>query len=211
MPRESQGAFGLRIEGVPGAGLPAVPASWERWTVRRAFGEASGDPRVREWSARIGLRPAGELVVDRRRRLATYVTPEPLADEDVARYLAPLGAVAAVWAGRLALLGGAFLHGGGAWAVLGAAPVEPVVTRDLLVVERGAVLAGPGAGEGVHAIEPLMGFLRRGPRRRELAPAERAAALERALAITTRAHDAAALLALAELPMIEAPDPRHAL
>jgi hypothetical protein len=205
VPGVSQGAYGLRIDGIPGARLRPVPPSWEKWTVRRAFGDPGGDPGIREWTARIGLRTGGELVVDRRRRVATYVTPSPLDDAAMPRYLAPLGAVAAVWAGRLALTGGAFLHGDGAWVVLGGAPPDPVVTRDLVVVDRGAVLAGPDAGEGVQAVEPLMGFFLAGPARRELPPAERAAALEGALAITTRAHNAAALLALAELPMTEGP------
>jgi hypothetical protein len=204
--RRAQGAYGLRFDGVAHELLVEAPQKWERWHVRRAFawGDAPApEPRIGEWRAVLGLRPAGELVIDRRRQTAKYATPEPLGDEALLPYLDPLAAVAAIWAGRLPLAGGAFLDSGGAWAVLGAAADElplPRMATTLLVIDGGTVLAGPG---GIHAEAPLLGFVHarfRGPG--DVPPGQRLAALTHALAIKTRAHDASALVALAELPML---------
>jgi hypothetical protein len=100
----------------------------------------------------------GQLLVDRQRRTALFVTPEPV-DSDVVVHplLAGVGAVFAHWAGRTTLHGGAFLsEGGRTWAIVGPSEAgkstflahlatlgRPVLADDLVVVQGRVAFAGP--------------------------------------------------------------------
>ncbi|MEA2478620.1 MAG: hypothetical protein QOJ07_542 [Thermoleophilaceae bacterium] len=244
------GAYGLRLTGVAGADLIDAPSGWEPWTVERSGSGLGSDEAttIGEWTASVPLRPGGRLELDRRARSATWSTPAPLSDDLLAHpYLAPAAAIAATWRGALALHGGALVTGEGAWGLLGdagggkssllAALDLPVVADDLLVIEGGAVMAGPrcvdlrepapGARrvEGaererwrlrllaVPAATPLAGFVRLewggGLAVRELeSPAERLPVLSAQLAVVAGAPAAAVLLALAELPVLVLTRPR---
>jgi hypothetical protein len=107
--------------------------------------------------ADLTLRTGGRLTIDRRAGTARYALPRVLTgDELVHPYLAPAAAVMSHWLNRIAFHAGAYVAGGGTWAVLGdreagksstlaalALDGHPVVTDDLLVVESGVAHVGP--------------------------------------------------------------------
>lgn len=107
----------------------------------------------------IDLDAAGRrLALDRHARTATFSGPALSAEDLVHPYLGPVATVFSRWLGREAYHAGAFVAGGGAWAVVG--PMEAgkssllaamfaeghdVLAEDILVVERGMAFAGPRA------------------------------------------------------------------
>jgi hypothetical protein len=156
----STGAYGLTLSALSGAEcllIDGPPESWPEWDIRTRRGDGSGRPHVGEATATVPLFPAGRLDVERRAACATLTMPEPPGDEAIAHpYLAPVAAIAALWLGRQAFHAGAFVHSGAAWVVLGdkgegkssllaalAARGNAVLADDLVVVDRGDVLAGP--------------------------------------------------------------------
>jgi hypothetical protein len=150
-------AYGLRVGGLPedapllphppGVRWPELQIVHERPTVR---------PRAPDATATtVPLRGGGELRIQG--RTATFVTPDPPADDALVH-----PHLAAAAAGRNRLLGREVLHAGAVvidgvgWAIAGpneagkstmlaalAALGHPVLSDDLLVVERGTAFAGP--------------------------------------------------------------------
>jgi hypothetical protein len=152
-------AYGFRVAGIDSRylqrdGDPRRPLLTVTRTVARP-GDAAR-PSLPGTIA-VGLVGGGRLVVDRDARSARFETPEPLDPDDVVHpYLAPAAAVLAGWEGWNAFHAGAFAHGGRTIAVLGrrergkstllaalALDGVPVVTDDMLVLERRAAHAGP--------------------------------------------------------------------
>lgn len=130
---------------------------------------------------------SGHVVIDRKEGVASFRgTTEPTADEIVHPRLGMIAAVYAQWLpGRIAFHAGAFLAGGGAWAVVGqqgdgkstmmaalALAGLPVLGDDTLVLERRRCLPGvrcvdlrPDAAERL-AISDSLASVRRGGRER---------------------------------------------
>lgn len=151
-----QGAYGLTFGGLPESRwLSRVPdsAGWGavEVEVREGDAPASGDGELR-----IPLATGGYAVMDRVRRSAALVSPRVDPTRVVHPFLAAVGAMFARWDGREAVHGGAFLHAGGAWGVLGdqesgkssllarlALRGAPIVSDDLLVLAGTSALAGP--------------------------------------------------------------------
>jgi hypothetical protein len=153
------GAYGVAPDPPP---MPAllVPAAddWPHVTIRQRKGRPQPVVnRLDDERAVLGLLGGARLEIGAAARLAVFTVPEPLgAEELVHPYLAPVGAVFAWWRGREAFHAGAFVHGGGAWAVLGekgagkstalaslAREGLDVVCDDMLVVDGERALAGP--------------------------------------------------------------------
>ncbi|HKP91622.1 MAG TPA: hypothetical protein VJT75_16770 [Thermoleophilaceae bacterium] len=98
----------------------------------------------------------GRVRVERSPAVARMRSPEPLTDDDLAHpWLSRAGAMFGHWSGREVLHGGAFVQSGLAWAVLGDTEAgkstllaaladrgREVLSDDVLVLDRGAVLAG---------------------------------------------------------------------
>lgn len=96
-------------------------------------------------------------MVDRVRGRAVYTTPRlPSPAALVHPFLAPVAAVMAYWHDREAFHAGAFVHGGGTWALVGdreagkstllaslALEGVPVVCDDMLVIDGDVAFAGP--------------------------------------------------------------------
>jgi hypothetical protein len=153
-------AFGFRVHGVaPAALTPADESGWPELHVRRRVGSAGDGPfHSGEAGARLSLGGGDRLDLDRAARTATYLTAAPLHDDALVHpRLAPAAALMARWDGREAFHAGALLGGGGAWALAGANEAgkstllaclasdgTPVLTDDLLIVDRaGVAYAGP--------------------------------------------------------------------
>lgn len=155
-----RGAYGLTVRGLERSGILA-PSPGDAWpTVRIEQARIDGEPpptSITPERAALRLLGGSQLVLEKRERVATFLTPEPLDDDELAHpYLAPVGAVFAGWLGREAFHAGAFTVDGGAWALLGekedgksttlawlALGGCPVLTDDILVVEGRAALTGP--------------------------------------------------------------------
>ena len=162
---ERRGAYGLRISGLDDdAALAELPrrGAWPLVEVRRArLGSgpppAPGRSRVDPRRAEVALVGGGRARVVREAGTATMLTADgESADRLVHPFLSVVGALFAGWHGHDALHAGAFVAGGGAWALLGdrgsgkstllaglALGGAPVLADDLLVVVDGQALAGP--------------------------------------------------------------------
>jgi len=138
--------------------LPAREADWPVVRIEQRRIEVGRRPtRVDDERAEFPLVGGGRAIVDRRRGVATFHTPHPLDDDELAHpYLAVVAWAYARWLGRPALHAGAFLAEGGAWALVGrqeggkstllaglALAGHPVVADDILILDHGEVLAGP--------------------------------------------------------------------
>jgi hypothetical protein len=154
------GAYGLTIQGIVSQALLSSPGKeWPVVTVEQ--GRLDGEPAptsVTSDAVALPLVGGGLLLLDRHDRRATFLTPSPVADDELAHpYLAPVGSYFAGWLGREAFHAGAFVVDGGAWALLGAKKHGksttlawlaregvPVLADDILVVADGrTALAGP--------------------------------------------------------------------
>jgi hypothetical protein len=154
------GAWGLRFPTLAGTGLPLVEslADWPPVTVDVRV-EPNAEPTV-EWGPQRArhMLPGGHQIEIRRDPLAVDLTlARPVAPECVvAPHLTSAASTIAVWMGRPAIHGGAFLHDGGAWVLLGekgqgksttlaclAGGGVPIMTDDLVVCDGDAVFAGP--------------------------------------------------------------------
>ena len=156
----SDGAWGVRFPGLAGAGvtLNEAPVDWPAVAVEV---RVRADPEhVVEWGpdrARHPLRGGHQIEIRREPLEVDLVLVRPTAAECVvAPHLTSAASTIALWSGRPAIHGGAFLHEGGAWVLLGdkeqgksstlgwlATSGVPIVTDDLVVCDRGDVLAGP--------------------------------------------------------------------
>lgn len=162
-PNGRRGAFGLEVNGLPASALlTPLPTSLEWPAVqvmqrqhipgRRQPADALG----RDWGE-VALSDGDRAVVDRVARSATLLTGSTADDGRLAHpFLAVVGSLFGWWLGRDVFHGGALSVGGRGWAVIGgyeagkssllaelAAAGETVLTDDLVVIEEGAVLAGP--------------------------------------------------------------------
>lgn len=154
----SRVAYGFRLAGVDSGYLQhSRDESRPLLTVRRAVSDPGERLQPPAGTKALALLDGGRLVLDRRARIADFETPEHLDDDDLVHpYLAPAAAVMAGWQGWDTFHAGAFATDGRAFAVLGerergkstllaalALDGVPIVTDDVLVVERGIAQAGP--------------------------------------------------------------------
>lgn len=159
-PAASDGAWGLRFPALAGRGTPLFRGETS-WPSVHVGVRVQPDPVRRvEWGPdRAGHSLLGGHQIEIRREplaidllLARPTTPECV----VAPHLTSAASTIALWMGRPALHGGAFLHRGGAWVLLGgkgggksttlgclATADVPIATDDLVVCDAGDVLAGP--------------------------------------------------------------------
>jgi hypothetical protein len=154
------GAWGVRFPGLAGPGLPLneAPTTWPPVAVDVRV-QAHPGSQV-EWSrdrARHSLLGGHQIDIRRHPLAVELVLARPTAPECViAPHLTSAASTIATWMGRAAIHGGAFLHDGGAWALLGdkghgksttlgwlATAGVPIITDDLVVSDAGQVLAGP--------------------------------------------------------------------
>jgi hypothetical protein len=152
----------MRLAGLAGGGASLVDAPPE-WPRLRVVAELA-DPgtvreRVTETHAVLPLKTGGRLALDRERRIARYTVPRALTDDELVHpFLAPAAAVFAHWEGRLSFHAGAFVAGGGVWAVVGGREAgksstlawmalhgHDVFADDVLVLDGVLALAGPRA------------------------------------------------------------------
>ena len=172
------GCYGFRLTGLDAAAdlMVWAPPAWPDLAVTcaGAVGDAPARDLVGPERARLPMAAGGWIDIDPGRVTFRMDVPHPHAAL-LHPYLAPAAAVAARWAGRESFHAGALIAGGGAWGVLGgkedgkstllaqlALAGHGVVSDDLLVLERGAALAGPRcidlrgpAAEQLGAGEPL--------------------------------------------------------
>jgi hypothetical protein len=155
-----RGAYGLRLEQVDDASatLGAALPEWPALRIERRLGRLPDVAEtVDDERARFRLRDGGAIEVARTAATATFTLPRPVgADELVHPLLAPAASAVAHWEGRESFHAGAFVLEGRAWGVIGgrgtgksttmaqlALGGVPVLSDDLLVVDRGNALAGP--------------------------------------------------------------------
>jgi hypothetical protein len=158
----SLGAFGLEITGLTEPHLlNALPAGadWPHVHVTRQVQARPPRPSnaVGRGRADIALLDGDRALMDRVRRSATLFTTSPGDDGRMVHpFLSVVGAVFGWWLGRDVLHAGALSIDGRGWAVIGeqgsgkssllaqlGATGETVMADDLVVLEDGAVLAGP--------------------------------------------------------------------
>jgi len=158
----SAGAYGFRIEGLDGAGSLLVPApgAWPPLAIETVVAPDSEGPpldRLGPERAELRLSGGGWVGIDRAPARARYHLPRALdVGALVHPYLAPVALIAARWLGRESFHAGAFVAGGGVWAILGdkeagksttlawlAAHGHGVVCDDALVLDGPTALAGP--------------------------------------------------------------------
>jgi hypothetical protein len=150
----------LRFPGLAGPEVPLneVPADWPQVAVTVRVAPSPGS--LVEWGpdrASHALRGGHHIEIRREPLEVELVLSRPTAPECVvAPHLTSAASTIALWRGLAAIHGGAFLHEGGAWVLLGdkgdgksstlgwlANAGVPIVTDDLVVCDEGDVLAGP--------------------------------------------------------------------
>lgn len=155
--------YGMSLEGVPGAHQrlrPTRPGA-PRLSVTIEVGEPQLTANVvDDHHAALQYKlSAGDFHLERaplRARLRMREAPSP--ETVIHPGLAAAGAICARWLGWEAFHGGAFVREGRAWSVLGVREAGkssllaqlhlmgvPVITDDVIVIDDGAVLAGPGS------------------------------------------------------------------
>jgi hypothetical protein len=156
----NDGAWGVRFPGLAGPGMPFndAPPNWPEVAVEVRL-QAEPEQTV-EWGtqcARHPLRGGHHIEIRRDPLLVNLVLARPTAPECViVPHLTSAASTIATWTGRVAIHGGAFLHAGAVWVLLGdkghgksttlgwlATAGVPVITDDLVVCDEGHVLAGP--------------------------------------------------------------------
>ena len=154
------GAYGFEITGVDGARslVAGVPESWPRLAIE-VMPETPGPPSdgVGADRAELRLTGGGWVAVDRAPGRAVFHVPNSPGPEGLVHpYLAPVALISARWLGRESFHAGAFVAGGGVWAILGgkeagksttlawlAQSGRPVVCDDALILDGTTALAGP--------------------------------------------------------------------
>ena len=156
------GAYGFRLAATePGVDLPhlsPVGADAEVVQISSRHAVALHDARdVGPDRVVLSYRQGGAIVVRREPAEVELYLPQPLPP---AALVHPIGtvplSVLAHWRGSVTLHGGAFVHGGSAWAICGDREAGkstmlaqlgelglPIVADDLIVVDGADVLAGP--------------------------------------------------------------------
>jgi hypothetical protein len=154
------GAYGFELAGIDGAEpfLVRAPPSWPRLEIVVASDEP-GPPLDRYGPDRAELRLAGGgwVGIDREPGRAVYHVDRRLEPEALLHpYLAPVVLIASRWRGRESFHAGAFVAGGGVWALLGdkeagksttlawlAAHGHAVICDDALILDDRTAFAGP--------------------------------------------------------------------
>jgi hypothetical protein len=160
--RTSSGAYGFRLVSpladgplphlarVP-EGAPEVELTWSE-ALALQDGREIGPDRVV-----LTYRRLGAMIVTREPATVWLGVTQPVTTAAIVHPVSTLPlSVFSRWAGRMTLHGGAFVHGGGAWAVCGAQTAGkssalallghrgvPILSDDLVVIDGGDVLAGP--------------------------------------------------------------------
>jgi hypothetical protein len=125
--------------------------------IRQAGGAVpAGEAWLGERDGLLDLDPARRVRVRRAPGLAVYAGERLAPDDLVHPYLGPVGIAFSRWLGRETFHAGAFVAGGGGWAIVGGreagkssllaalgARDVPVLTDDLLVLEGTKAFAGP--------------------------------------------------------------------
>jgi hypothetical protein len=160
-PGESVGAYGFRVAGVPEARalLVEAPSHWPllELAVRVSSDVAPAREGVDQRTAVLRPRSGGWVEIDRATGRVTFSLPERPSDGALVHpHLASVAVVSAHWLGRDAFHAGAFVAGGGVWALLGereagkssllaslARDGVPVFSDDVLVLDGSVALAGP--------------------------------------------------------------------
>jgi hypothetical protein len=174
-----RGVYGFGLAGLPAADplLVDAPGDWPELSVERTRdGTRPAAERLGEDRATLWLAGGGFAELDRRRLRARVRVPDGTADGAIVHpFLAPVALVMAWWLGRDTFHGGGIVVDGGVWGVLGdktagkstllgalALAGVPVMTDDVLIVDRDMALAGPrsvdlrgDAAERLGAGEPL--------------------------------------------------------
>ncbi|WP_433124056.1 hypothetical protein ACQPWW_17955 [Micromonospora sp. CA-240977] len=160
MPTAGRGVYGLRVHGLDGVTeLPPADGAALGWPAVRVGQRNTPPPPPVPLNDRRGTRILADgrtLCVDRLRGTATFYGPPLAADVLAHPYLAPVATTVNRWTGRETFHSGAFVLAGRAWAVLGprtagkssllaalAARGVPILTDDILVVDRVDAFAGP--------------------------------------------------------------------
>jgi hypothetical protein len=156
----ARGAYGFRLEGLPEAAdlLVGAPPGWPGLAIECAP-DSEGPPadRVGPDRAELRLLSGGWVGIDRVPGRAIYHLPRPVDDGALVHpYLAPVALISARWLGRESFHAGAFVAGGGVWALLGDKEAgksttlawlethgHTVVCDDALVLDGVTALAGP--------------------------------------------------------------------
>lgn len=185
----SCGAYGLRVFGLPAASelLPLPPGDWP--SVALSWRDAVGPSRgtgVTSSAAVIEFVDDEWATLARDSRAATLFIRSPADDGRLVHpFLTSVAVVLAWWDDRVALHGGAFVVGPGAWGLLGERQAGkstmlaclarrdlPIVADDLLVVRDSLVYSGPrcidlraGTSEAL-GLEKVVGSVRGGERLR---------------------------------------------
>lgn len=175
----ARGAYGFRILDLESAGqhLHEVPENWP--TLQIAFAsspsvgtvEAPGTIRIIDNRAELWLAEAGRITVLREPLTVRFETGVPLTPDAILHpFLGLPSAIAAWWLGRVSLHGGAFMHGGYAWGLLGDREAgksatlahllqagHTVLSDDILIVEGANLFAGPRSVDLRAASAPKLG------------------------------------------------------
>ncbi len=157
---DAWGAYGVRIEGLPGAARVLAPVALCASTVT-VTRQCTTTTCVEEWSERattFNLQGQGNVRIERETLSAAFTFPDACPpDEHIMHpYFASVAAVVSRWLGRASFHAAAFGAGDGAWAVLGdkgagksstiaqlALMGLNMIADDVLVVDNGCALAGP--------------------------------------------------------------------
>ncbi len=161
---EPWGAYGFHIRGFENAREWLVAVDPERPELvlirdaaRRDQGRPAGTVDFDDRHAEIWITDADKALLDRDTLTLRFVTQAPLRDDVVLHpYLALPASIASHWLGRQVFHGGAFLHDGQAWGLLGqkeagksstlaalARAGTAVLSDDVMVIEDGTLFAGP--------------------------------------------------------------------
>ncbi|MHB8059692.1 MAG: hypothetical protein ACYDHO_02520 [Gaiellaceae bacterium] len=156
----TRGAYGLRLAGLGGSTLVSpVPESWPQVRVERRAGDdrAPARPSARANIVEFDFPNGSSVWADRRRSTITFLMPPEVEDDELVHpYLSPAAVQFAGWLGHTVFHSGAFVHDGGAWALLGVRSAgksttlarlaqlgTPVLSDDILVFDEASALAGP--------------------------------------------------------------------
>ena len=156
----ASGVYGLRLVGVAKARHLLVEGDddWPRLRLVSSVGSSQPiQEEVTNARASLNLKTGGHLSIDRARGIAHFVARRRLTDEEMIHpYLAPAAAVMAHWLRRQCFHAGAFVSGGGVWALAGdreagkssllawlALRGHAVVTDDITVINDMRAFAGP--------------------------------------------------------------------
>lgn len=160
-PPERFGAYGLTITGIKAAkqGLGPALRHWPELHLDQARMVPTDDRAPFMDAERAFLRVGRNqaIAIEREQRRATVLSPSDRGSAELIHpFLSVPAATFARWEERAAVHGGAFVANGFAWGVFGekhagkstalaALALEgvPIVTDDLVIVDRGLMLAGP--------------------------------------------------------------------